>query len=252
MCLHLVFLIGKNSNHERCFEQNSNLLPKGTNIENASILKIKFVDFQLTQNCIAKFKVFVNGGELATLNAFNVSKGTVEVVVSHKFLQNGYSGIGEVAIEPLGAFHNSLLATSPSEAGHNNFLEEYLSFRKQFNLFFKYSNEYFPNTYVSKNLKSIFVQKSEFNNWTEVRDHYSIDKKDARKTWLKNIESIKNLDNWIDIAETDDVEYRGLNQICYIGPPSVFLVHHSGKIISKSTDIKKLNSLINSSNTKKN
>ena len=490
------FIFGKNSNNERYYQQKSNPLPRSQKVENSDILKIKFVDFTLPQNCTIKLNVFVNGGDLATLTTVNVAKGASEVLVSYKKLQNGFNGIGELVIGSIGAFpiilgdtiqeytvgkeelknyfppalNNNLKALdaflkvyrsyemmisnyqskliSPfgmytsNQNVYKEMLGDYVSFRNQFNVLFKYCEVHFPDTYVANVLSKIFVQQAQIKSWSDVRvsyfknwdfsesnilnnpifnrqidiynlicdipsikdekvtldelysklksqkntsklvfDHitsktlvslfqqnntgqkdqviahlynnwlindqescneeanenelyqkaflkrlgniskvsigailpsvsgqdlngklvstddflkrngseaylllfiwssscthceeyapflqefaqlngnnlqvvaYSMDKKKSENDWKRISYKRSQLKNWVDIAELNDVQSTGLSQICYMGTPTVFLMDQSGKILSKSTDIKILNSLINSSNTKTN
>jgi thiol-disulfide isomerase/thioredoxin len=74
---------------------------------------------------------------------------------------------------------------------------------------------------------------------------YSIDKTNTQQNWKKNIINRKNLTNWIDVAEINDLQSSGISNICYMGTPSVFLLNEQGTIISKSTDLKELSQQIN-------
>jgi thiol-disulfide isomerase/thioredoxin len=74
---------------------------------------------------------------------------------------------------------------------------------------------------------------------------YSIDKTNTQQNWKKAIINRKNLTNWIDVAEINDMQSYGISNICYMGTPSIFLIDQTGTIISKSTDFKELSQQIN-------
>lgn len=80
-----------------------------------------------------------------------------ELSILGQFLKiyRGYEAMhrrhNDILVSPWGVF-------SSDTAAYTSFLKDYVSFRKQFNLFFEYARAEFPGTYVSDHLAGMFIQ----------------------------------------------------------------------------------------------
>lgn len=96
---------------------------------------------------------------------------------------------------------------SSDTAAYTAFFNDYISFRKQFNLFFQYAKAAYPGTYVTDHLESMFVQP-EVNDFGAARDVYF-------KNWNFNDSALLNnplLDRQLDI-------YRFISQLPSLADP---------------------------------
>lgn len=96
---------------------------------------------------------------------------------------------------------------SSDTAAYTAFLNDYVSFRKQFNLFFQYAKAAYPGTYVTEHLASMFVQPA-IQNFEEARDIYF-------KNWNFNDSTLLNnplLNRQVDI-------YRFITQLPFLADP---------------------------------
>lgn len=118
----------------------------------------------------------------------------------YKGYENMYRHYLDIMISPWGRF------TSDTSV-YTAFLKDYISFRNQFNLFFRYAKTEHPGTYIADHLACMFVQP-EVQNFTAARDVYF-------KNWNFNDSTLLNnplLDRQLDL-------YRLITQLPFMADP---------------------------------
>jgi thiol-disulfide isomerase/thioredoxin len=94
-------------------------------------------------------------------------KALSEFLKIYRGYENMLAHYNEVMISPFGQY-------TSDEKVYEDFLKDYKSFRHQFNLFFAYTKNEYPTSYINTSLGKMFVQNDNFTTWKEARDQYFV------------------------------------------------------------------------------